>query len=273
MAIRSISLCAGVGGLDLGLHIAEPGSRSVCFVEREAYAAATLAARMEAGDLAPAPIWSDLATFDARAWRGVVHCVTSGDPCQPNSVAGKRLGADDDRWLAEHVVRIFDESGASRLFRENVTGNADGQLAYFVPALENLGCRVAVGIFSAEEVGASHGRKRLFIVADRPVANPGNRQFSEQRRRAQERNGLGPAGENLAFAPGRYDARWRGILGRDTQLKPAVCRVANGVADRVDRLRACGNGVVPLAAAYAWRTLSALLAEDASASQPVVIAA
>lgn len=51
-------------------------------------------------------------------------------------------------------------------------------------------------------------------------------------------------------------ARARRKLGRDPKsLEPAICRMADGLAHRVDRIRACGNGVVPLAAAYAWRTL------------------
>ena len=53
--------------------------------------------------------------------------------------------------------------------------------------------------------------------------------------------------------------RWERI---DPQLKPAVCRVAHGMANRVDRLRLCGNGVVPLAAAYAFRTLAAAAGVD-----------
>src|SRR5690606_3743056 len=44
-----LALCAGVGGLELGIRIAEPGSRGICYIEREAYAAAILAARMEDG--------------------------------------------------------------------------------------------------------------------------------------------------------------------------------------------------------------------------------
>lgn len=166
-SLNAISICAGAGGLDLALQLAEPRARTVAYVEREAYAAATLVARMETGELAPALVWSDLGTFDARPFRGRVHLVTSGDPCQPNSVAGRGLGADDERFLIDQVVRVFDESGAHRLFRENVTGNADGQLAAIVPLLEGLGCRVAAGIFSAEEVEASHRRERLVIMADR----------------------------------------------------------------------------------------------------------
>lgn len=51
------------------------------------------------------------------------------------------------------------------VFRENVTGNADGQLTAIIPPLERLGYRPAVGIFAASETGASHKRQRLFILA------------------------------------------------------------------------------------------------------------
>lgn len=162
-----MSLCAGVGGLELGVRIARPGARGVCYVEREVPAAARLVARMQDGSLHEAPIWSDLTTFDGRPWRGLVDCLTSGDPCQPNSVAGKQLGRDDDRWILDHVFRIIDEVRPARVFRENVPGNADGQLEAIVPALEGMGYRVAAGIFSARGAGANHLRERLFIMADR----------------------------------------------------------------------------------------------------------
>jgi DNA (cytosine-5)-methyltransferase 1 len=348
--------------LGIGVEVAVPGARTVCHVEREAYAAAILASRMAAKELAPAPVWTDVATFDARRWRGAVDCVLSGDPCQPNSVAGKRGGADDDRFLIDQVVRIFDESGARRLFRENVTGNADGQLAALVPALERLGCRVAVGIWRAADVGAKHGRERLFVMADRDgdglsrsaqcdgrtaggqqaprrcdtqrrhqalgdtaiagsfpaslsgthrghegggardaqpqrrggalanadgsgrrpegherqpssdapqssraMADAGDGQLQEPRRGSEGRAGPGSAGQIL-FAPGPRDPRWPAILRDAPHLEPAVRRMAHGLADRVDRLRACGNGVVPLAAARAWIALDALLATDTEAT-------
>ena len=87
--MNGLALCAGTGGLDLALQIADPRFRTVGYVEREASAAASLVARMEDQTLDKAPIWDDVVTFDGRSWRGIVDIVTSGDPCQSNSVAGK----------------------------------------------------------------------------------------------------------------------------------------------------------------------------------------
>ncbi|WP_365894670.1 DNA cytosine methyltransferase [uncultured Sphingomonas sp.] len=326
MALRTLSLCAGVGGLDLGVRIARPDARCVAFVEREASAAASLVASMEAGRLHPAAVWSDLRTFDAGAWRGAVDCVLSGDPCQGNSVAGKRLGAEDDRWLLDRAIEVFDQSGADTFFRENVVGNLDGQLEVAIPSLERLGCRIAFGIFSAAEVDASHRRERGFLLADRshlghqrgrrarrgqvgsahggialadgngdePGANCGesnawaDRRHHPSRRRgnladaydarssqwaqSEERRGAlgeeGPAagarGDFPLFAPGPADPIWSDIIARAPSLEPAVRRVADGLADRIERLRHCGNGVVPLTVALAWVRLHELLAEEAA---------
>ena len=180
MAIRSrniLSLCAGVGGLELGIllalrHRGEDG-RGICYVEGEAAAAASLVASMEAGWFHPAPVWSDMRTFDARPWRGLVHILASGDPCQDNSVAGKRAGADGERFLASEVTRLAEECRPDLIFRENVPGNADGQLATISPPLEGLGYRVAAGIFNSAATRNTMRRERLFIMAVSESIRPG----------------------------------------------------------------------------------------------------
>lgn len=165
MALRSISLFSGAGGLDLGLHLATGGRcRAVVYVEREAYAAACLVARMEEKALDPAPVWSDVSTFDARAWRGAVDLVAGGSPCQDLSVAGKRAGLAGARsGLFYEFVRIADECGASLVFWENV-GGAKSALPDVFSEFARVGYRGAACSIRASDVGAPHRRQRLFLL-------------------------------------------------------------------------------------------------------------
>lgn len=74
--MNGLALCAGIGGLELGLRGVWPDLRTVCWVERDAYAASVLVSRMQEGALDEAPVWDDLATFDGAAWRGCVDLVS-----------------------------------------------------------------------------------------------------------------------------------------------------------------------------------------------------
>lgn len=187
--IKSLSLCSGAAGLDLGIKLALPKSRVVCFVEHEVTACEVLAARIADESLDDAPIWTDLRTFDGRPWRGKVDLITAGFPCQPFSVAGKQRGTDDPRHLWPHVRRVIKECAPSIVFLENVPGllnvlTPDGRYAYEMvrDELEELGFRVTEGLFSAAEVGAPHRRERLFILA---VADA--RGFASVRNNVRER--------------------------------------------------------------------------------------
>jgi DNA (cytosine-5)-methyltransferase 1 len=166
-ALHSISICAGIAGIDLGLRLALGRRyRTACYVEREAAAASILAARIEQGRLCPAPVWSDLWTFDPAPWAGRVDIVAAGIPCQAWSVAGRRRGHDDDRHLWSPTYRVISAIRPSIFFLENVPGLASGGgLEPIWRDLCSLGYRVEAGIFSAAEVGAAHVRKRLFVLA------------------------------------------------------------------------------------------------------------
>jgi DNA (cytosine-5)-methyltransferase 1 len=113
------------------------------YVERDAYAAAVLVARMEEKALAPAPLWDDLTTFDGRPWRGLVDCIAGGTPCQDLSVAGKRVGLDGERSrLFFEQVRVADECEAPLFFWENVGGAARALPAVFAELARHgyVGC-------------------------------------------------------------------------------------------------------------------------------------
>lgn len=164
--MNGLALCAGVGGLELGLKLAlGEQHRTVCYVEREAYTAACLVVRMEDQALDPAPVWDDLSTFDGKRWRGVVDIVTAGFPCQPHSVAGRRKGAQDERNLWPDVCRIIAECDPALVFLENVPGALRFFWEHVLPDLRGLGYGVEAGLFSAEEVGAPQRRERLFVLA------------------------------------------------------------------------------------------------------------
>ena len=163
--ITHVSLCAGYGGIDLGLRRAIPALRTIAVSEIEAFACANLVAKMEAGLLDPAPIWTDLKTFPWSEFRDRVDILSGGYPCQPFSAAGKRLGAEDPRHLWPHISTGIALMRPAVCFFENVEGHISLGLPNVIEDLAGLGYRTTWGIFSASEVGAPHQRKRVFILA------------------------------------------------------------------------------------------------------------
>ena len=159
-----ISICSGYGGIELGLSLAGLRHRTVCFLEIEAFAIANLVAKMETGLLVPAPVWTNLKTFNAEAFRGV-DFITAGYPCQPFSCAGQRKGKDDPRHLWPHLRRIYQTIQPRWMLFENVEGHVTLGLSTVISDLEEDCYRTAWGLFTAAEVGAPHRRKRVFILA------------------------------------------------------------------------------------------------------------
>jgi len=166
--MRGLALCAGIGGLELGLKLAlGPRYRTVGYVERDAFAAAALVARMADQALDRAPVWDDLATFDGQAWRGCVDLVSGGFPCQPFSGAGLRRGKADERWLWPEFERVLGEADPPLVFLENVPGLALHGLDSVLEGLARGGFDAAWDLFSAAEAGAPHLRERWFLLAAR----------------------------------------------------------------------------------------------------------
>ena len=140
-------------------------------VEREAYLSALLVSKMEEGLLDPSPIFGDLVSFDWARYRGLVHLVSGGFPCQPFSYAGKQDGVDDPRHLWPYIRDGLEILRPEIVFFENVAGISTAKspgyhsvLHHVLSDLEGLGFRATAGEFSAAEVGAPHLRKRWFIL-------------------------------------------------------------------------------------------------------------
>ncbi len=241
---RIMSLCSGVAGLDLGLQLAVPRARIVVYVEREAYPAAILLARMEDKSLEPAPIWcGDIGEFDGKPWRGCVDILTSGYPCQPFSVAGRRRGADDPRHLWPEIRRIVSEVHPRLCFFENVPGHLRLGFREVRQDLQKMGYKVEAGMYSAAEVGANHLRKRLFILAyssGECKYKPNDETCTESRQDARG-NARGQSGQLADAEHVRPQACGtcgdaQGRRGQDTQVRPATAEQCGEVADTWDGL-------------------------------------
>ena len=248
-----ISFCSGYGGLERGLDLAGVEHRVIAYVEIEAFAIANLVAKMESGALVPAPIFTDIKTFPAHLFRDCVDIITGGYPCQPFSAAGKRLGTEDPRHLWPYIRQHIRTIRPSRCFFENVEGHISLGLSSVISDLEEDGYRTAWGIFSAAEVGASHQRKRVYIFGSEELADAIS---AGLQRYAGDGNG--------SEEPGRYRAQTARSISASCVSggernkwppEPGLGRVVDGCADRVDRIRLLGNGVVPQTAAKAWITL------------------
>ena len=187
--MRHLSLCAGIGGIDLGLHRCIKGLRTVAMVEREAFCVTHLVTKMQAGELDAAPIYPDLHRFPWSKYRGCVDLVSGGFPCQPFSQAGLRKATEDPRHLWPVIKSGLAVLRPRACFFENVDGivNAPSPgyhsvLHNVLCDLERLGFRSTAGCFTASELGAPHKRKRWFIlgVCDSELANARPKRLKEQ---------------------------------------------------------------------------------------------
>lgn len=250
-----LSLCSGIGGLDLGIHRAFR-SRTVCYVEREAFAAAVLVARMEEERLDQAPIWDDLKTFRGREWRGKVDLVAAGYPCQPFSQAGKQQGGEDPRHLWPEVRRVVREVDPSLVVLENVRGHVRKGLGEVLEDLHELGFHGEPGLLSAGDVGLNHNRERVFVLAYKYSGGLEVLRSSGVLDGERETLRGDSDGCREAVCPGP-EGSWGGVAeGLWPVVESGVRGVADGLPFRVDQLRALGNGVVPQQAEAALRELA-----------------
>ena len=261
--MNELALFAGAGGGLLGGHLL--GWRTICAVEWNAYAASVLCARQNDGVLPPFPIWDDVQTFDVRPWKGRVDVVSGGFPCQDISVAGKGAGITGDRsgmWF--HMARIVGEVRPQYVFVENSPMLCSRGLGTVLGDLAALGYDARWGVLGAADVGAPHQRDRIWIVADANCM----RELQPQGSVSNQRGWVGDSSCEMAHAnsaqcqrnecPERIKEKHSNLgIPSWWDVEPDVGRVVNGLAARVDRLKAIGNGQVPAVAATAWNLIKA----------------
>ena len=236
--MNELALFAGAGGGILGGHLL--GWRTVCAVEWEAYPASVLCARQNDGLLPSFPIWDDVQTFDGKPWAGIVDVVSGGFPCQDISITGGGAGIDGARsGMWKEMARIIGEVRPKFVFVENSPMLTSRGLGTVLADLSKMGFDAEWGVLSAADVGANHKRERIWIVGNsnrvRLEGNTPRNQLLSKKKTISRLNG--------------WDGSWNNLP------KPYYIRSSDGVAARVDRLKAIGNGQVPLCAATAWNLL------------------
>ena len=276
--MNELALFSGGGGGLLASRLM--GWRTRCAVEIDAAARKVIVSRQRDGHLEPFPIWDDIRTFDGRDWRGSVDIVTGGFPCKGISAAGSREGLSNPRsGLVCEMLRVVDEVQPALVFAENSPRLRTNGLGAIIKELDRMGYQSCWCVLGAWHLGALHRRDRMWVLAAHPdrialrkseqreaggwhQLQDGRCSFAQHDGEARAMADSGCSGlERLLFETGESQVgEFRSGSEQGVSLirwppEPDVGRVAHGVAHRVDRLRAIGNGQVPRVAVAAFRIL------------------
>lgn len=215
-----IELCAGAGGMSIGLENA--GYHPVLLVEFDKDAAATLRKNR--------PLWNvvedDLRKVDFKPYRSQrIDLLVGGMPCQPYSIEGKGLGKNDPRDLLLEGARAVDEIRPKAFAFENVAGllharHAD-HLGHVLRKLRRSGYHVQIMRLEAEDFGVPQERTRIIIVG---MSSLHMGRFRAPTRFPEWRTNLGDALYELMAERGWKGAKEWADARRDTVV------VRNGVA-------------------------------------------
>jgi DNA (cytosine-5)-methyltransferase 1 len=248
--MNELALFAGVGGGILGSQLL--GWRTVCAVEKEPYCREVLLRRQRDGMLPLFPIWDDIQTFEGEPWSDVVDIISAGFPCQPFSCAGSGSaeGETSRNNLWPETMRVIREVGPRFVLLENVPNLL--ALDYYgkiLGQLGNAGFDASWEIVSAAEIGAPHLRRRLWIVAHSNSETQHDVTFDAKVESTSEY--LGNASSSDVEGHEQAQQQMLGARGWWSS-EPRLDRVAHGVPNRVERLKALGNAQVPGVVKKAW---------------------
>ena len=254
---------SGIGGFSLGLE--RTGMETVAFCENDAFCQKVLAKHWP-----DAPIYKNIEELDGRQYKGTVNLVCGGFPCQPFSVAGKRQGSKDvDRALWPEMLRVIREVEPAWVIGENVPGIINMELDNCLSSREDSGYSCQTFVIPACSVAARHKRARVWIVAHsaQKRLQGGNsevlRECSQQR---IIREGDTQTHRRNWLSEPRMGGMVDGV-SRWLDEPEGTPRVMGKVPDRVNRLKALGNAVVPQVVEVLGRMIMEIEAEQSIMKQ------
>ena len=223
---------------------------------------------------------ADIRLFDPGPWQGRMDCIAAGFPCQDISCAGTGAGINGPRsGLVWQLFRAIDIIKPSIIFFENSPRIRTKGRREIIGAFVERGYSWRDGTLAASHVGAGHKRNRWWCLAandnglrkleqERCIAEqrgwtchsaeensnltpPGWIEFTDRLERAVELGGLSDLDAEAIAVAGAYTNTFKWA-----SPDAGVRRVVDGMADRVDRIKTCGDGQVPLQAAVAFALLA-----------------
>lgn len=233
--VRHLDLFSGIGGFSLAAEWVG-GIDTIGFCEIDKWAQKVLQKNFP-----DVPIHDDVKTLNPKNY-GRIDLITGGYPCQPFSNAGEREGENDDRHLWPEILRIIEEARPRMVLCENVDGHVTMGLDKVLSQLEGAEYSAEAIIIPACAVGAIHRRDRVWIIAhDSRVRVPRNIEEEIQRVEVLQRGENGGEAEGFRRMPDLPSSR--------------LCGCGDGIPKRVDRLRGCGNAIVPQVAAMVLKAM------------------
>ena len=271
------SLFSGIGGFDLAAEWM--GWKNLFNCEWEEFPRKVLKHHFPNAEQ-----YGDIREFNASNYAGRIDILSGGFPCQPYSVAGKRLGKEDARHLWPEMLRVIREVKPTYVLGENVAGLVSMEngatLDRILSDLENEGYTTESFIIPACGVGAWHRRDRIWIIgyreqyASNPNLNrlqggiqPRGDDFQKWHRQGEpieeyrtsdygelQTNGNRTIEPELGGVVPRISDRLDGYWDSEPEGIP---RVAQGIQKRVDRLKGLGNAIVPQVAYEIFKAIEA----------------
>lgn len=170
--MRHIGLFAGIGGFELAARWM--GWNTIAWSEWDPFCQKVLSYHFP-----EAKGYGDIKQADFTQYKGQCDILTGGFPCQPYSVAGKRLGKEDERHLWPEMLRVIREVRPRWIVGENVRGllswNGGVVFEEVCTDLESEGYEVQAFIIPAAGIGAPHRRERVWIIANASDCRCGGR--------------------------------------------------------------------------------------------------
>ena len=225
--MKHLDLFSGIGGFALAADWVWGAEHEiVSFCEIESFCQKVLKKHWP-----DVPIHDDIKTLKGDKY-GTIDLITGGFPCQSFSVAGKRRGKNDDRYLWPEMFRIIQEARPRWVIGENVTGIINMALDEVLSDLESEGYEAQTFIIPACSQNAPHRRDRVWIVADTINQRLQRGEWSGSHDQRQAPHG------SITECIKAWDEPWIEVASR-------FCGVDARVSHRVDRLKSLGNAIVP----------------------------